>query len=80
MSCTRPPCARDGSMFKPHHASMQAALAGTEFYEDYTGIRLPLSKLDMVAIPGKRGAVEHWGLLQFDEERMLVNKVGAPCF
>ena len=50
-------------------------MAGTDFYEYYTGIKLPLPKLDMVAIPGKRGAVEHWGLLQFDEERMLVNQV-----
>ena len=62
-----------------HHALLQAAVAGTDFYEDYTGIKLPLPKLDMVAIPGKRGAVEHWGLLQFDEERMLVDKVGAHC-
>ena len=67
-------------MVRPHCALLQAAVAGTDFYEDYTGIRLPLPKLDMVAIPGKRGAVEHWGLLQFDEERMLVNKVGVHCF
>ena len=66
-------------MIQFHRALLQAAVAGTDFYEDYTGIKLPLPKLDMVAIPGKRGAVEHWGLLQFDEERMLVNQVGANC-
>lgn len=73
-ACT---CMRWQTDKKTHHDLLQAAVAGTDFYEDYTGVRLPLPKLDMVAIPGKRGAVEHWGLLQFDEERMLVNKVGA---
>ena len=29
-----------------------------------------------MAIPGLGGAVEHWGILQFDERRMLVNEVG----
>ena len=54
---------------------MQAALHGTNFYESYTGIELPLTKLDMTGIPGKGGAVENWGLIQFDERRMLVNEV-----
>ena len=75
MQCSRPACAWCGTIVEHHHNLLQAAVAGTDFYEDYTGIKLPLPKLDMVAIPGKRGAVEHWGLLQFDEERMLVNKV-----
>lgn len=54
---------------------MQAALHGTNYYEGYTGIELPLKKLDFMAIPGLGGAVENWGLLQFDERRMLVNEV-----
>lgn len=54
---------------------MQAAVQGTNFYESYTGVVLPLPKLDMVAIPGRGGAVENWGLIQFDERRMLVNEV-----
>lgn len=54
---------------------MQAAVRGTNYYEEYTGIELPLKKLDFMAIPGLGGAVENWGLLQFDERRMLVNEV-----
>ena len=56
---------------------MQAAVQGTNFYESYTGVVLPLRKLDMMAIPGKSGAVENWGLIQFDERRMLVNQVSS---
>ena len=58
-------------------AFLQAALHGANFYESYTGIVLPLKKLDMMGIPGKGGAVENWGLIQFDERRMLVNEVGV---
>ena len=54
---------------------MQAALQGTNFYESYTGVELPLTKLDMMGIPGRGGAVENWGLIQFDERRMLFNEV-----
>ena len=56
---------------------LQAALHGTNYYEAYTGIELPLKKLDFMAIPGLGGAVENWGLLQFDERRMLVNEVAS---
>ncbi len=34
-------------------------------------------QFDFVAIPGKGGAMENWGLLLFDEARFLVNKVGS---
>lgn len=56
---------------------VQAAVEGTNFYEGYTGVALPLQKLDFMAIPGRGGAAENWGLLQFDERRLLVNEVGA---
>ena len=56
-------------------ALVQAGVEGTNFYENYTGVLLPLSKLDFMAIPGKGGAVENWGLIQFDERRLLVNEV-----
>lgn len=55
-------------------------MQGTQFYENYTGIVLPLQKLDFVAIPGRRGAVENWGLIQFDERRMLFNQVNLHFF
>ena len=33
----------------------------------------PLEKFDLVAVPGKGGAMENWGLLLFDEGRFLFN-------
>ena len=30
-----------------------------------------------MAIPGRGGAIENWGLIQFDERRLLVNEVSA---
>lgn len=54
---------------------MQAAVRGTDFYETYTGTILPLTKMDLMAIPGRGGAIENWGLIQFDERRMLFNQV-----
>ena len=52
-------------------------MEGTNFYEGYTGVALPLQKLDLMAIPGRGGAVENWGLMQYDERRLLVNEVCA---
>lgn len=54
---------------------MQIATAALAFYTEYTGIAQPLKKFDLVAIPGKSGAMENWGLLLFDETRFLVNNV-----
>ena len=66
-----PCCAFD----KPMSVALQAAVEGTNFYEGYTGVALPLQKLDLMAVPGKGGAVENWGLLQMDERRLLFNEV-----
>ena len=55
-------------------------MQGTQFYENYTGIVLPLQKLDFVAVPGRKGAVENWGLIQFDERRVLFNQVNFNFF
>ncbi|KAL0033662.1 hypothetical protein WJX79_010747 [Trebouxia sp. C0005] len=63
-----------------HAVPLQAALQGNNFYESYTGINLPLAKLDMMGIPGKGGAVENWGLIQFDERRMLVNEATEGAY
>jgi aminopeptidase N len=57
---------------------VQVATKAYEFYAKYTGVRLPLPKLDMVAVPGRTHAEPHWGLALFDERRLLYNKV--ICF
>ena len=54
---------------------MQVATKAYEFYAKYTGVKLPLPKLDMVAVPGRTHAEPHWGLALFDERSLLYNKV-----
>lgn len=54
---------------------MQAATNALAFYEGWTNFTQPLRKFDLVAVPGKAGAMENWGLLLFDEDRFLVNEV-----
>jgi len=53
----------------------QAAAGAIDFYEAWTGVKQPLPKFDLVAVPGKTGAMENWGLLLFDEFRFLLNHV-----
>ena len=58
-------------------AHPQAATRALGFYEGWTGYRQPLDKFDLVAVPGKTGAMENWGLLLFDQRRLLFNQAGA---
>jgi aminopeptidase N len=48
------------------------------FYQSYLSVPQPaeLAKFDMVAVPGRLGAMENWGLLMMDEGRFLVDEVG----
>ena len=63
----------------PHEVKLpwQVATGSLDFYTNWTGVHQPLTKFDYVAVPGKAGAMENWGLLQFDERRMLVDPVRA---
>lgn len=74
------PC--KASMFKASLTvlrHLQVAKKAYDYYTTYTGVKLPLPKLDMVAIPGRRHAEPHWGLALFDERRLLYNKVIATA-
>lgn len=57
---------------------LQFALAEAEsylkFYNDFFGIKYPLEKCDIVAIPDfESGAMENWGLITFRESALLVD-------
>ena len=43
--------------------ALETGIRSLEYYEDYFGIKYPLGKCDMIAIPDfKFGAMENWGL------------------
>ncbi|XP_066459117.1 leucyl-cystinyl aminopeptidase isoform X2 [Eleutherodactylus coqui] len=52
--------------------ALDTAITLLEFFSDYFGIKYPLPKLDLVAIPDiQAGAMENWGLLTFRETTLL---------
>ncbi|GAA5178554.1 M1 family metallopeptidase [Niveibacterium umoris] len=57
------------------------ALAAThqilDYYYAYFGTRYPLPKLDQIAVPGMRGAMENWGLITYGEELLVVDALKA---
>lgn len=54
--------------------SVSEAVAYIDFYEEYFGVKYPLSKCDQVALPDfESGAMENWGLITYRESVMLDN-------
>lgn len=52
--------------------AMEATKQIVHFYNDYFGVRYPLSKLDQIAIPGGfGGAMENWGGITYNESVLL---------
>jgi puromycin-sensitive aminopeptidase len=53
---------------------LDVAVKCLDFYEDYFGIKYPLAKYDMIALPDfASGAMENWGLVTYREQCMLVD-------
>lgn len=53
---------------------LQLAVLAVQHYQAYTGLsqsRGPDTKWDLLAVPGKTGAVENWQLLMMDPERCV---------
>ena len=51
------------------------------YYNQYFGVKFPLPKLDLIAIPGnyEAGAMENWGAITFIDDAMLFDpKTSSP--
>lgn len=59
------------------HQNLSYAMDATKkvlaYYKDYFGTAYPLPKLDQIAVPGKRGAMENWGLITYSEDLLMVD-------
>jgi aminopeptidase N len=52
--------------------ALDSAVKLLDYYNDYFGIKYPLPKLDLIAVPGGfGGAMENWGGITFFESRLL---------
>jgi aminopeptidase N/puromycin-sensitive aminopeptidase len=59
--------------------SLNAAKFLLRYYDRYFGIKYPLAKLDMVAIPDfEAGAMENFGCITYRETEMLVDEKSGP--
>ncbi|WP_218082230.1 M1 family metallopeptidase [Anthocerotibacter panamensis] len=51
------------------------------YYNDYFGVKYPLPKLDMIALPGGfPGAMENWGGITYNERRLLFDPKNSSLF
>lgn len=54
--------------------ALEVACKALPYYEDYFGIKYPLPKMDLIAIPDfLSGAMENWGLVTYRETCLLVD-------
>lgn len=61
----------------------EAVRVGYKALDYYTAryyVQQPVRKYDLVALPGKTYAMENWGLVIFDEERIYYNATGSGTF
>ena len=59
--------------------ALENAVRLLSWYNDYFGVKYPLPKLDLIAVPGGfGGAMENWGGITFFESRLLFNPATNP--
>jgi aminopeptidase N len=59
--------------------ALENAVKLLSWYNDYFGVKYPLPKLDLIAVPGGfGGAMENWGGITFFESRLLFNPATSP--
>ncbi len=57
------------------HFPLEAGKAILHYYNDYYGIKYPLPKLDLIAVPDfQAGAMENWGAITYRETALLVDE------
>src|SRR2546429_5065583 len=55
--------------------SLDEAIGLLKYFNDYFGVKYPLPKLDLIAVPGGfGGAMENWGGITFFESRLLLDR------
>ena len=60
--------------------ALDSAVGLLRYYNDYFGVKYPLPKLDLIAVPGGfGGAMENWGGITFYESRLLFDPAANPA-
>jgi aminopeptidase N len=60
--------------------ALDEAIALLKYFNDYFGVKYPLPKLDLIAVPGGfGGAMENWGGITFFESRLLFDPATSPA-
>ena len=58
--------------------ALDSAVDLLRYFNDYFGVRYPLPKLDLIAVPGGfGGAMENWGAIIFFESRLLFDPAAS---
>src|SRR5204863_9122616 len=59
--------------------ALETAVKLLAYFNDYFGVKYPLPKLDLIAVPGGfGGAMENWGGITFFESRLLFDPATNP--
>jgi aminopeptidase N len=59
--------------------ALDSAVNLLRYFNDYFGVKYPLPKLDLIAVPGGfGGAMENWGGITFFESRLLFDPAANP--
>ncbi len=59
--------------------ALTSAVSLLRYYNDYFGVKYPLPKLDLIAVPGGvGGAMENWGGIVFNEGILLFDPSSSP--
>jgi aminopeptidase N len=60
--------------------ALEVAATVLPYYNEYFGVKYPLPKLDLIAVPGGfGGAMENWGAITFYEGALLYDPLSSPA-